>query len=355
MKTKTRRIPNLITYVPVSISDLIIGGLIIFYGSRLLNLGIDVLPKDVLPYANHVINWYMPHYSNMLVCTTFGADMISGITDYLARPRISQKKDVSEKLGVTRKPVDKETRIKKIDDICLEISDGYTEKKYSLKEEAKIANNSLEEIVYKIEGIRLKTSDKIKNSYLMKYLMPHALGRCDVISSDITMFQKIPYISFSILAHELAHRKRYFKENNAEVLAHLAGFATRDPVFIQSSKVSRLRRECQTLFEKYGKTTKEERKQLNEEYQDFLNDLSLPYNIKNAILKSEFQKNNILTEGIKKGQTALYTLMMKVFGQKEGPLRYTKVFTEDLYALEEKYHSSEALANALILLDREAV
>ncbi len=347
MKNKTQRIPNLITYLPVSTNDLIFGGAAVFYASRLLNLGTEALPNDILPYANQIINWYIPHYSNLLISTTFAGMALSGATDILLRPMISHKEDVSEKLGVKRSTVDEKTRKGKINELCLEISDDYTEETYSLKQEAETANKTLEDLVYKIEGIRVKTSSKIKNSYITKYLMPHALGGCNIISNDIEIYKQLPYISFSIAAHELAHRKTYTKENDAEVLAHLAGFAAKDKVFIQSSKISRLRRECQTLFEKYDKVEKEKRKQLNEEHKDFLNSLSLPYKLKEFMIKTEFQKHNIITEGIKKGQMVVYEILMKVFGQKEGPSRYTRVFTEDLYALEKKYSSIENLVKIM--------
>lgn len=347
MANKTRKIPNLITYLPVSTSDLIFGGLGLFYVSRLLNIGLEALPNEMIPYTNQIINWYLPHYSTLLVNTTFAGMIGSGIIDYLRTPKISHKEDISEKLFTERKYVNIKTRKDKVNELCLEISDDYTEKTRHMKEEAEIANKTLEDIIYQIEGVRIKTSDKIKNSYLTKYLMPHALGGCNIISSDIDIFQQLPYISFSTVAHELAHRKRYFKENDAEVLAHLAGFATKDPVFIQSSRVSRLRREYQTIFEKYGNINKEMRKQLNEECEDFLNDLKLPYKVKEFIIASEFRKHNLITEGMKKGQMALYKAIMKIFGQKEGLNRYTRVFTEDLYALEKKYSSIENLIKSL--------
>lgn len=347
MKNKTQRIPNLITYIPVSMNDILLGGVAVFYASRLLNLGMGALPNDILPYANQIINWYLPHYSNLLASTTFAGMALSGATDMLLKPKIPHKEDVSEKLGVKRNPVDEKTRKDKINELCLEISDDYTEETYSMKQEAETANKNLEEIIYKIEGVRVKTSSKIKKSHITKYIMPHAIEGCNIISKDIEIYKQLPYVSFSMAAHELAHRKTYTKENDAEVLAHLAGFAAKDKVFIQSSKISRLRRECQTLFKKYDKVEKEKRKQLDKEYKDFLNRLRLPEKIKGFMIESEFQKYNIITEGIKKGQIAIYDVLMKVLGQKEGPSRYTKVFTEDLYALEKKYSSIENLVKTL--------
>jgi len=352
MANKNRRIPNIITYLPVSTSDLLIGGLALFYSSRLLNLGIGLVPNEAMPYADQIINWYLPHYSSMLVNYTFAGIVVSGVIDYILTPKISCKEDISEKLYVERKYVNTKKRKDKINELCLEISDEYTEKTHTMKEEAEIANKTLEDIIYKIEGVKVKTSDKIKNSYLTKYIMPHALGGCNIISNDIDIYKKLPYISFSIIAHELAHRKRYFKENDAEVLAHLAGFATKDPVFIQSSKVSRLRRECQTLFEKYENVSKELRKQVDKEYEDFLNDLKLPQKIKDFVIENEFKRHSIIVECMKKGQIAMYRLIMKLFGQKEGPSRYTRIFTEDLYALETRYHSIEELIKTLDYLSR---
>ncbi|MDP2908325.1 MAG: DUF3810 family protein [Nanoarchaeota archaeon] len=347
-KDDAYRIPNLITYVPLNTSDLLLGGMIAFYGSRLLDMGTGMLPNDILPYANQLINWYIPMYSAFAINSTFAGMVVSGVIDNMLTPPISYQEDVSEKLGVRRAPVDEKTRKGKIDELCLMISDGYTEKTCPKKQEAKIANSTLEEITYQIEGVRVKTSSKIKNSYLMKYLMPHAIGGCNIISNDIEIYKQRPYISFSITAHELAHRRRYRRENDAEVLAHLAGFATKDPVFIQSSRVSRLRRECQTLFKSYDQVNKEERKKLNEKYKAFLSGLKIPDNIKGSMIQNEFKKYNIATRGIMKGQIALYKVMMKLLSrQKEGLKRYTDVFTEDLYALEKKYSSIENLAEEL--------
>lgn len=346
-KGLTYTVPNLITYLPFSSGDLLFGGLLALWSSDLLGLGLRVLPENEAITAIQQGLHYASYYSTKLVNYTFLGMIGSGIIDGVSKPpKELHTKEIVEKLSCQRQKVDKETRMKKIDELCLMISDDYTEQKYSMKEESKIAGEALDDIIYKIEGVRIKTSNVVKNSYITKYIMPHALGGCNMISGEIEIFRQLPYISFSIVAHELAHRKTYMNENEAEVLAHLTGLMTKDPVFIQSSRVSRFRREYQTLFDK--ENMKEEDKEVRKErVMDFFNDLKLPQKMKDWMVDLEFKKYNIVVRGMMKGQLALYKVMMKIFGQKEGLKRYTEVFTEDLYAIERNYGSVENLVKEL--------
>lgn len=341
-KSLTYNVPNLITRLPVSSGDLLFGGILSLYASELLGFGASFLPESAVTTAIQNGFMYASYYSSMLVNFTFAGMLFSGGIDLICKPpRDLHKQEIVEKLGCERKDVDRDTRMKKIDELCLMISDDYTEKKYSMKEEAKIAGKTLDEIIYKIEGVRIKTSNVVKNSYVTKYIMPHALGGCNLISGEIEIFRQLPYMSFSISAHELAHRKTYINENEAEVLAHLTGFATKNPVFIQSSRVSRLRREYQTLFQTHFQKPKEE------ELLDFFHDLKLPQKLKNWMVDTEVSKPGVVMRGVMKGQLAMYKVIMRILGQKEGLRRYTEIFTADLYAMEQKYGSVENLVEYL--------
>ncbi|MBU4501576.1 MAG: DUF3810 family protein [Nanoarchaeota archaeon] len=353
-KDKTYKVPNLATYSPVSTSDIIIGGLGVNLACFAASFGLDIVPvetiikHDWLYNVYSAINYHIPYYTATVMNYTMLGMLGSAGLDFLCRPRISRKKDVSEKLDAPRGNTDIMTRLHKIDDICYAINYDYTEKEYTMQEEAKIASDTLDEIIYKIEGVRQKTSSKVRNSKVMKYIFPHALGGCNLLSREIDFFGQMPYMSFSISAHELAHRKSYFKENDAEVLAHLAGFMTRDPVFIQSARYSRLRRECQTIFEKYDKHNSDiPAKKLEKDYIDFVKVLKIPDKMKELYLKEEFKPFSLAERAIMKVQIPLYKILMRIFGQKEGLIRYTGFFTEDLYALENKYGSVENLVTFL--------
>lgn len=337
---KEYSMPNLITKIPISTSDIIMGGAIAYYLSKyFMGANVDQTDSEMMGIINDIAA-YIHVGSKYLMNGTFAAMCGSGAIDYMNKPpKELYKLEISEKLGVKRKEVNEKTRKKKIDELCLMIKDDHTEKSYGIKEEAEIAGKTLDKLVYKIEGVKIKTSNVVKKSYLAKYMMPHALGGCNLISKDIDIFQQMPYISPSIVAHELCHRKGYFKENDAEVLAHLAGFMTDDPVFIQSSRISRLRREWQSL------------KLQKEEFNDYLSSLKLPVKMKSKLIKQEIQKNNgdgnPLAKSFANIQLTMYKILMRILGQKEGLERYTRIFTEDLHALEKKYKSIEDLAEQL--------
>ena len=72
---------------------------------------------------------------------------------------------------------------------------------------AKVVNEQLTAYIASITGQRVETSDEVRSAALAKILFPFALGACDILSGDVTIFRDCGIFEPHIIAHEFCHRK----------------------------------------------------------------------------------------------------------------------------------------------------
>lgn len=100
-----------------------------------------------------------------------------------------------------------------------------------------------------ITGQRVRTSAEVRDFALIGLAFPSALGVCDILTGDVAIFRDTGLFEPHVIAHEFAHRKGYWKELDAQVLAYLALADSGDPVLVQSALFERLYRNLRVLSE----------------------------------------------------------------------------------------------------------
>ena len=98
-----------------------------------------------------------------------------------------------------------------------------------------------------ITGQRVRTSVEVRGFALARLVLPSALGVCDVLSGDVAIFKDTGLFEPHVIAHEFAHRKGYWKELHAQVLAYMALSTCADRVLIQAARCERVYRSLRVL------------------------------------------------------------------------------------------------------------
>jgi hypothetical protein len=93
----------------------------------------------------------------------------------------------------------------------------------------------------------VRSSVEVRGFMLARLAFPFAVGACDILSGDVAIFQETGIFEPHILAHEFTHRKGYWKELHAQVLAYLSLAASPDPVLRQAARVERVYRDLRVL------------------------------------------------------------------------------------------------------------
>lgn len=123
----------------------------------------------------------------------------------------------------------------------------YTEERIPRKALAVRVNRVLTDFIARITGQRVETSDEVRNLSLAGLVFPFAQGTCDVLSGDVAIFRDTGIFEPHIITHEFVHRKGYFKEIHAQVLAYMALRNSGDPMLVQSARAERLHRQLRVL------------------------------------------------------------------------------------------------------------
>lgn len=98
-----------------------------------------------------------------------------------------------------------------------------------------------------ITGQWVETSTEVRGFSVVGLLFPSALGACDVLSGDVAILRDAGAFEPHVIAHELCHRKGYWKELEAQALAYLALASSGDRVLVQSALLERLYRNLVVL------------------------------------------------------------------------------------------------------------
>jgi hypothetical protein len=105
----------------------------------------------------------------------------------------------------------------------------------------------LTEYIARITGQRVRTSAEVRGFALVGLAFPSALGACDILTGDVAIFRDVGLLEPHIIAHEFSHRKGYWKELEAQVLAYLALAGSGEPVLAQAALLERLHRNLRVL------------------------------------------------------------------------------------------------------------
>jgi Protein of unknown function (DUF3810) len=220
------RIPNDATYAPVALTDLIAAAPI---ASGLL-LG-ATLPGRVLSAA------------------AFGMYAGSAVKDWLARQDMRWIDFVVE-FGADVHWLDdmpEAERRAEVDLLARRVSEGWTDERLPRAELARKVNGHLTDFIASITGQRVKTSSEVRDFGLAQLVFPFAMGACDVISGDVSIFRDTGLFEAHVICHEFVHRKGYWKELHAQVLSYFALMGSGHPVLVQAALGERLHRQLKVL------------------------------------------------------------------------------------------------------------
>ena len=224
--TETIRIPNTATWSPVALTDVIFAAPL---ASRIL-LG-ATLPGRILQaaaagaYAGAALGDWMSRRGVRRIdfLATYGAD-------------VKHLEEMPESLR--REEIDRYARE------LMAIHEPETRKRAVL---ASVVNERLTSYIARITGQRVETSSSVREITLSRFLLPFAVGSCDILSGDVAVFRSTGVFEAHIICHEFCHRKGYLKELEAQALSYLALSQSRDPRLRQAALAERVYRNLRVL------------------------------------------------------------------------------------------------------------
>ena len=221
-------IPNKATYTPLSLADVFM----------LAPLTSRLLFRASVP-------------GRIVQAVALGAYAGSALGDWLARKE-TRPIDFEEAFGqdpANLKSMTEEERQEEVKDLVALLNRDYQPIELSRGELAKVVNEQLTTYIASITGQRVETSDEVRSVALVKILFPFALGACDILSGDVTIFRDSGIFEPHIIAHEFCHRKGYYKELQAQAIAYLALSTSDHPVLVQAALAERTHRNLRVLAE----------------------------------------------------------------------------------------------------------
>jgi hypothetical protein len=123
------------------------------------------------------------------------------------------------------------------------VNDEFTAQRVERRELAVEVDRHLTRYIAGITGQRVQTSAEVRDFSVARLIFPFAIGACDMLSGDVTIFRDVGVFEPHVIAHEFSHRKGYWKELEAQALAYLALTASGEPVLVQSALCERLHRD----------------------------------------------------------------------------------------------------------------
>ena len=219
-------IPGDATYSPIALTDLLIAAPL---ASRLL-LG-ATLPGRIVQAA------------------ALGVYAGSSVKDWMAR-RDVRRVDFQREYGADvfdLEPMPAAEREREIGVLAARLNDGWIERRPARTDVARAVNHRLTDYLAGVTGQRVETSSEVRNFSIAYLIFPFAYGTCDVISGDVAIFRDTGIFEPHVIAHEFCHRKGYWKELHAQVLAYLALVTSGEPYFVQSALAERLHRHLRVL------------------------------------------------------------------------------------------------------------
>ena len=219
-------IPNQATYAPFALADVFM----------LAPLASRLLFRASLP-------------GRIVQAVALGAYAGSALRDWLAR-QDARPIDLEETFGQdpsNLEAMSEEARRDEVADLVAVLNRDYLPVELSREELARVVNEHLTAYIASITGQRVETSAEVRSFALSKLLFPFALGACDVLSGDVTIFRDSGVFEPHIIAHEFCHRKGYYKELQAQAIAYLALSTSDHPVLVQAALAERTHRNLRVL------------------------------------------------------------------------------------------------------------
>ena len=226
MTVERVKIPNKATYAPLPLADVFM----------------------LAPLASRLL-FRASGPGRIVQAVALGAYAGSALGDWLARKE-ARPIDFEEAFGQdpsNLKSMTEEERQEEVKDLVALLNRDYQPIELSRGELAKVVNEQLTTYIASITGQRVETSDEVRGVALAKILFPFALGACDILSGDVTIFRDSGIFEPHIIAHEFCHRKGYYKELQAQAIAYLALSTSDDPVLVQAARSERLHRNLKVL------------------------------------------------------------------------------------------------------------
>jgi hypothetical protein len=220
------RIPNDATYAPFSLTDVVATAPL---ASRLL-LG-ATLPGRVLSAA------------------ALGIYAGSAVRDWVRRIDMRWI-NFQREYGVdveTLREMPEEARRDEVRRLAARLDRDFTDERIPRARLAREVNRELTEYMAGVTGQIVHTSSELRNFTLAKVVFPFAMGVCDIVSGDVALFKDTGILEPHVICHEFVHRKGYWKELHAQVLAYLALMTSENPVLVQSALAERLHRQLKAL------------------------------------------------------------------------------------------------------------
>ena len=220
------RISNRATYWPVAPIDLVVGAPIL---ARLL---VGTSPVGTL-----------------LQATVLGMYAGSALRDWRERQAV-QRIDFRREFGADVDhlvPMPRQAYVSHVHRLAPRLNEEFTRNRLSRDETAARVDRHLTRFIASITGQRVRTSVEVRGFSLARLAWPSALGVCDILSGDVAIFKDTGLFEPHVLAHEFSHRKGYWKELHAQVLAYLALSTSDDPVLRQAARCERVYRSLRVL------------------------------------------------------------------------------------------------------------
>jgi hypothetical protein len=180
----------------------------------------------------------------------FGAYAASALQDWVARRGV-RKIDFLGEFGADVRqliPMPHEVREEEIRLLTQRLNDEFTPRRIPRRELAVEVDRHLTRYIAGITGQRVETSTEVRSFSLARVVFPFALGACDFLSGDVTVFRDVGVFEPHVIAHEFGHRKGYWKELEAQALAYLSLTASGESVLVQSALCERLHRDWRALL-----------------------------------------------------------------------------------------------------------
>ena len=182
-----------------------------------------VAPMDLLVAAPLVARllFRASPIGRVVQAVTLGAYLGSVARDWHARRKIRRIVFLREFGADLRHlvPMPREAREREVAVLAARLNDELVLERIPRREAAVAIERHLTDYIAGITGQHVRSSAEVRGLTLVGLAVPFALGACDVLSGDVAIFRDIGLLEPHVIAHEFCHRKGYWNELDAQVLA----------------------------------------------------------------------------------------------------------------------------------------